>query len=152
MLRNPIADSSIKFSEIKKEADIKFETLRSYDTDSLLEMDGSCMSGQDNSMNGHEDAKHPMHTMMVTPDMMGMLPGGSNRLGKAICFCFLSNRYCSFFIDLGSNEVPGSKSNGQSEHNLRSHGGGPKTWTQEDMDLALDALRNHNMSLTKVVL
>lgn len=27
--------------------------------------------------------------------------------------------------------------------------GGPKTWTQEDMELALDALRNHNMSLTK---
>lgn len=26
---------------------------------------------------------------------------------------------------------------------------GPKTWTQEDMDGALDALRNHNMSLTK---
>nr|CAD7437573.1 unnamed protein product [Timema bartmani] len=26
---------------------------------------------------------------------------------------------------------------------------GPKTWTQEDMELALDALRNHNMSLTK---
>lgn len=35
-------------------------------------------------------------------------------------------------------------------HLARSHGGGPKTWTQEDMDMALDALRNHNMSLTKV--
>lgn len=27
--------------------------------------------------------------------------------------------------------------------------GTPKTWTQEDMELALDALRNHHMSLTK---
>lgn len=27
--------------------------------------------------------------------------------------------------------------------------GGPKTWTQEDMESALDALRTHNMSLTK---
>jgi hypothetical protein len=27
--------------------------------------------------------------------------------------------------------------------------GGPKTWSQEDMEQALDALRNHNMSLTK---
>lgn len=26
---------------------------------------------------------------------------------------------------------------------------GPKTWTPEDMESALDALRNHNMSLTK---
>lgn len=28
-------------------------------------------------------------------------------------------------------------------------GKGGKGWTQEDMDLALDALRNHNMSLTR---
>lgn len=27
---------------------------------------------------------------------------------------------------------------------------GPKTWTPDDMESALDALRNHNMSLTKV--
>lgn len=27
--------------------------------------------------------------------------------------------------------------------------GGPKTWTQEDMEQALDSLRTHNMSLTK---
>lgn len=27
--------------------------------------------------------------------------------------------------------------------------GGPKTWTQEDMESALEALRTHNMSLTK---
>lgn len=32
---------------------------------------------------------------------------------------------------------------------LKSTQGGPKTWTQEDMDSALDALRTHNMSLTK---
>lgn len=53
-----------------------------------------------------------------------------------------------FFPELSNNEVP-AKSNGHSEHHLRSHVGGPKTWTQEDMDMALDALRNHNMSLTK---
>lgn len=68
-------------SEVKKEADIKFETLRSYDQDSLLEMDTSRMSGPDHSMDSHEDAEHGMHTMMVTPELMGMLPGGSSRLG-----------------------------------------------------------------------
>lgn len=55
--------------------------------------------------------------------------------------------------DVNSDEqVPGIKNNGHNEnlHSTRSHGGGPKTWTQEDMDMALDALRNHNMSLTKV--
>lgn len=61
--------------------------------------------------------------------------------------------YC-YFSDLSSNEVPALKNNGHTEnihHTPRSHGGGPKTWTQEDMDMALDALRNHNMSLTKVI-
>lgn len=40
---------------------------------------------------------------------------------------------------------PGSRGSGL-------HGGGstPKTWSQHDMENALDALRNHNMSLTKV--
>lgn len=28
--------------------------------------------------------------------------------------------------------------------------GSPKSWTQKDMDNALEALRKHNMSLTKV--
>lgn len=59
-----------------------------------------------------------------------------------------------FFITPGinnSDEIPGNK-NGHTEnmHITRSHGSGPKTWTQEDMEMALDALRNHNMSLTKV--
>ncbi|XP_068892640.1 protein tramtrack, beta isoform-like isoform X3 [Tenebrio molitor] len=130
--RTDISDSNVKYCDIKKEADIKFETLRSYDQDSLLEMD-SHMSGPDHSMDSHED-EQSMHQMMVTPELMGMMPGVSNRL------------------ELSSNEVPALKNNGHSEsihHTPRSHGGGPKTWTQEDMDMALDALRNHNMSLTK---
>lgn len=40
------------------------------------------MSGPEHSMDSHDDPEHSMHTMMVTPDMMGMLPGGSSRLGK----------------------------------------------------------------------
>lgn len=40
----------------------------------------------------------------------------------------------------------GSSSNGGGSG---SGSAGPKTWTQEDMDVALDALRNHNMSLSK---
>lgn len=46
--------------------------------------------------------------------------------------------------------TPTSNGNGTSaaaEANRNS--AGPKTWTQDDMDGALDALRNHNMSLTK---
>jgi len=63
--------------------------------------------------------------------LMGMMPGGSGRLDS-------------------NGDIMQIKSNGHSDHlTPRPHGGGPKTWTQEDMELALDALRNHNMSLTK---
>lgn len=49
-------------------------------------------------------------------------------------------------LNNGLNTSSGSISGTGSGHG----GGGPKTWSQEDMELALDALRNHNMSLTKV--
>lgn len=39
---------------------------------------------------------------------------------------------------------------GKNSSEISRNQGGPKTWTQDDMDMALDALRNHNMSLTKV--
>lgn len=59
----------------------------------MLEMDTSRMSGPDHSMDSHEDTEHGMHTMMVTPELMGMLPGGSSRLGmklfKYVCDCVL---------------------------------------------------------------
>lgn len=44
--------------------------------------------------------------------------------------------------------TPASNGNGTAGEANRNSSG-PKTWTQEDMDGALDALRNHNMSLTK---
>lgn len=47
----------------------------------------------------------------------------------------------------GNGNGNGTAANGQNTENRTP--GGPKTWTQEDMDSALDALRNHNMSLTK---
>lgn len=77
--RTDLSDSNVKFIDIKKEADIKFETLRSYDQDSLLEME-SHMSGPDHSMDSHEDDQS-MHQMMVTPELMSMMPSVSNRLG-----------------------------------------------------------------------
>ncbi|KAG5900365.1 hypothetical protein JTB14_033813 [Gonioctena quinquepunctata] len=134
--RMDISDSTKYTLDIKKEADIKFETLRSYDQDSLLDME-SHMSGPDHSMDSHEDGDRSMHQgMMGQADFGGMLPGVSNRLD----------------LDSSDEQVPGIK-NGHNENMPtppRTHaGGGPKTWTQEDMDMALDALRNHNMSLTK---
>ncbi|XP_074028796.1 uncharacterized protein isoform X2 [Leptinotarsa decemlineata] len=132
--RIDISDSTKYTLDIKKEADIKFETLRSYDQDSLLDME-SHMSGPDHSMDSHEDGDRSMHQgVMGQGDFGGMLAGVSNRLD----------------VNSSEDQVPGIKTNGHSENTQRSHtGGGPKTWTQEDMDMALDALRNHNMSLTK---
>ncbi|XP_048507269.1 protein bric-a-brac 2 isoform X4 [Athalia rosae] len=63
--------------------------------------------------------------------------------------------------DHQSTELLGLMPSGSSGHsdagdNGRSHSGqigshhhGSKSWTQDDMDAALDALRNHDMSLTK---
>ncbi|KAJ8927860.1 hypothetical protein NQ314_019604 [Rhamnusium bicolor] len=128
--RTDLSDSTKYTLDIKKEADIKFETLRSYDQDSLLDME-SHMSGPDHSMDSHDDCDRNLHSsMMVQQDFVGMMPD----------------------VNSSEDQVPGTKNNGHTEnlqHTPRSHGGGPKTWTQEDMDMALDALRNHNMSLTK---
>lgn len=32
-------------------------------------------------MDSHDGSEQGMHTMMVTPELMGMLPGASNKLG-----------------------------------------------------------------------
>ncbi|XP_018332833.1 uncharacterized protein LOC108742238 isoform X2 [Agrilus planipennis] len=124
--RTDISDSHIKYEDIKKETSIKFETLRSYKHE-MMDLDSSQLSEPDHSLDSYEDAERGPHSMMVTPDMSGMVSGDHNN----------SNGYSQLRI------------NDQDTPTGRSHGGGPKTWTQEDMELALDALRNHNMSLTK---
>lgn len=51
------------------------------------------------------------------------------------------------------NQYGGNLSgNATPEHGMHRMNNGPKTWSQEDMDQALNALRNHNMSLTKVII
>lgn len=74
---------SHKFTDIKKEIDIKFETLRSYDGEqSILDMEASQTSAPDHSMDSHDENDQGMHTMLITPDMMGMMPGsGPHGLG-----------------------------------------------------------------------
>lgn len=62
--------------------------------------------------------------MMITPELLGLMPSGS-----------------SAHSDAGDN--------GRSSVQMVSHHHGSKSWTQDDMDAALDALRNHDMSLTK---
>lgn len=82
--RTDISDSTKYTLEIKKEADIKFETLRSYDQDSLLDME-SHMSGPDHSMDSHDDCDRGLHPgMMAQQDFVGMMPGISNRLGESV--------------------------------------------------------------------
>ncbi|GLV34646.1 pipsqueak [Carabus blaptoides fortunei] len=104
---------------------IKLETLRSLDQSDTIDIDSHMSS---HSMGSHSEEEQGMHTMMITPELMGLIPTSSSH------------------SDI-SNEGNTPKSNGHSESHR--HSGGPKTWTQEDMELALDALRNHNMSLTK---
>lgn len=87
--RTDISDSTKFTLDIKKEADIKFETLRSYDQDSLLDMESHLSGGPDHSMDSHggEDGDQKMHhqdNLMMQRDFSGMMAGVSNRLGEEI--------------------------------------------------------------------
>ncbi|XP_065162272.1 uncharacterized protein [Atheta coriaria] len=115
-----LSDTHLK--DIKRE--IKFETLHSsYSSESLLDIDSHMSAHSMDSHDGHDPNSHT--TMMITPELTSLMP-------------------------LGTISDHSMKSNGHSEHSHSSrHSAGPKTWTQEDMERALDALRNHNMSLTK---
>ncbi|KAK6645467.1 hypothetical protein RUM43_001744 [Polyplax serrata] len=93
---------------------VKFETLRSVDqSGDAMDMD---------HLDRNQDESESMHTMMITPELLGLFPTSSgNSVGR---------KY--YDLDGGETEIKGNKA-----------------WTHDDMELALDALRNHNMSLTK---
>uniref|UniRef100_A0A1B0CLD6 Putative transcription factor gaga isoform x1 n=1 Tax=Lutzomyia longipalpis TaxID=7200 RepID=A0A1B0CLD6_LUTLO len=87
----------------------------------------------------------PMHGIIVTPEIATMMTPSQMDI---------YNSDASEDSKMMSNGSP-SNSNSATQytsltpqHENRTPGG-PKTWTQEDMEAALDALRNHNMSLTK---
>lgn len=133
---------------------VKFETLRSFDQDSLLEME-SHMSG-DHSMGSLEDVRDLHHTSLMSSEYTPPLLPNNRLLGTKYSLTpshfFDYNKRNVDMNDSNDSGDSAGKTNGHNEHQSgRSHsGGGPKTWTQEDMDMALDALKNHNMSLTKV--
>lgn len=52
------------------------------------------------------------------------------------------------YITLGGNNVSTSTATTPT-NDSKGNNSGPKTWTPSDMEAALDALRTHNMSLTK---
>ncbi|XP_066140720.1 uncharacterized protein [Euwallacea fornicatus] len=136
--RTDLSDATTKYGsavEVKKEVDVKFETLRTFDQDSLLEME-SHMSGDHSSMGSPDDIHH---TSLMSSEYTPPALIHNNRLD-------MNDSSDGSGGDLHSS----SKTNGHNDQQGRSHaGGGPKTWTQDDMDMALDALKNHNMSLTK---
>ncbi|XP_066584393.1 sex determination protein fruitless isoform X2 [Prorops nasuta] len=99
---------------------IKFETLHTMDSSDTIDID-SHMS--DRASVSSKNAADSENMMMITPELLGLMPSGS-----------------SVHSDSGENNSRGQSS---------SHHHGSKSWTQEDMDAALEALRNHDMSLTK---
>uniref|UniRef100_A0A8D8XF45 HTH psq-type domain-containing protein n=1 Tax=Cacopsylla melanoneura TaxID=428564 RepID=A0A8D8XF45_9HEMI len=73
-------------------------------------------------LSGAEDEEHTMHTMMITPELLGLLPSSS------------------------SNHSDGGVSDSEKTASSLVLN---KNWTHEDMEAALEALRNGLMSLTK---
>ncbi|KAK7573640.1 hypothetical protein V9T40_010831 [Parthenolecanium corni] len=97
--RDIAVDTSGMSSEDVK---VKFETLRTMDQASEHNMSGD-----------------GLQSMMMTSDLLGLIPPESSTPPS----------------EVGSDNGKGSLTK--------------KDWAQEDMDAALDALRNHHMSLTK---
>ncbi|XP_043465491.1 uncharacterized protein LOC122500564 isoform X5 [Leptopilina heterotoma] len=102
---------------------IKFETLHTMDSSDTIDID-SHMS--DRASVSSKNAGDNDNMMMITPELLGLMPSGN-----------------SVHSDSGENNSRGHSGQSGSHHH------GSKSWTQEDMDAALDALRNHDMSLTK---
>ncbi|XP_031787171.1 protein bric-a-brac 2 isoform X2 [Nasonia vitripennis] len=100
---------------------IKFETLHTMDSSDTIDIDSHMSDRASVSSKNADD-----NMMMITPELLGLMPSGS-----------------SVHSDSGENNS--RTHSGQSG----SHHHGSKSWTQEDMDAALEALRNHDMSLTK---
>lgn len=85
---------------------------------------------------GSDDSKMMSHeSRSITPSSQYNYPNnGTNNNGNGA-------------LATNNNGVAGG--NGTNGQNDNRTPGGPKTWTQEDMESALEALRSHNMSLTK---
>lgn len=113
------------FAEIQNcdSVKIKFETLHTMDSSDTIDID-SHMS--DRASVSSKNATDSDNMMMITPELLGLMPSGS-----------------SIHSDSGENNSRGHSGQSSSHHH------GSKSWTQEDMDAALEALRNHDMSLTK---
>lgn len=116
-------DLFIEIQNCDSEIKIKFETLHTMDSSDTIDID-SHMS--DRASVSSKNAVDSDNMMMITPELLGLMPSGSS--GQS---------------DSGDNNSRGHSGQSSSHHH------GSKSWTQEDMDAALDALRNHNMSLTK---
>ncbi|XP_054286245.1 longitudinals lacking protein, isoforms F/I/K/T-like isoform X4 [Macrosteles quadrilineatus] len=98
---------------------VKFETLRAMEQTDALDMDAHMSAAERKQENGEESVEHTMHTMMITPELLGLMPSNTPGHQAEVSDCPKRDATTS------------------------------KTWTQEDMDAALEALRNHTMSLTK---
>lgn len=97
---------------------VKFETLRAIDQAEHMDMEQH-MPDRGVQTVGEEG----MHTMMITPELLGLIPSSQSE---------------------GSDSGSITKGSGNS-----TIGSGGKSWRQEDMEAALEALRSGSMSLSR---
>lgn len=60
---------------------IKLETLRSLDQSDTIDIDSHMSS---HSMGSHSEEEAGMHTMMITPELMGLIPTSSSHSGERL--------------------------------------------------------------------
>ncbi|KAF6202935.1 hypothetical protein GE061_003342 [Apolygus lucorum] len=105
---------------------VKFETLRSIEQVDHMDMDAHMTNG---AVQADVEDDPSMHTMMITPELLGLIPSSNSE----------------------SSDMDHSKSsmNALNALNPNTMSSGGKTWTKEDMEAALEALRKQTMSLSK---
>lgn len=64
---------------------IKLETLRSLDQSDTIDIDSHMSS---HSMGSHSEEEQGMHTMMITPELMGLIPTSSSHSGNYYIYLF----------------------------------------------------------------
>lgn len=129
-------------------------------------------------VDGQTNNNENVHGIVVTPEIANMMSTptqiGKEFAGFLMClFFFISfsslshteihnsnetnddgkmqtdqNGHQLQYITLGNNNIPTSTATTPT-NDSKGNNSGPKTWTPSDMEAALDALRTHNMSLTK---
>ncbi|KAK9502396.1 hypothetical protein O3M35_011179 [Rhynocoris fuscipes] len=111
---------------VEEENKVKFETLRAIDQSEQMKMETHITDRTVQTIDEEDDPA--MHTMMITPELLGLIPSSQSDCSDVCSTSTVKSNYSTICTGLNGTN---------------------KSWTQEDMNQALQALRHQTMSLSK---